>query len=238
MSAPAELLRKLRFAPRKIGYQWGPRLMSALRKRWVILRHPHATVRFGRYTYLGPRFSLHMPDEGEFIVGDAVEFRRGFRAEVHHGASVKIGSHSRFTYDALIQCASSIEIGEHCMFGQATGVFDGNHRFRDLEVPMIYQGYDLKPLTIEDHATITTKCTIVANIGTRAFIGANSVVTRDVPAYCVAAGVPAQVIDYFGPEGEEPPGWAGPSRYGATGPSAGSAASSESQASRNPGASA
>jgi acetyltransferase-like isoleucine patch superfamily enzyme len=52
--------------------------------------------------------------------------------------------------------------------------------------------------------TITTKCTIIANIGTRAVIGANSVVTRDIPPYCVAGGTPARVLDYFGPPGEEP----------------------------------
>lgn len=146
-----------------------------------------------------------MPSDGEFIVGDAVEFRHGFRAEVHHGASIRIGNESRFTYNVLMQCASSIEIGERCMFGQSSAVFDGNHRFRDLKTPMLYQGYDLKPLRIEDDATITTKCTIVANIGTRAFIGANSVVSRDIPGYVVAVGAPARPVDYFGPPGGEPP---------------------------------
>jgi acetyltransferase-like isoleucine patch superfamily enzyme len=199
-----ELWRKLRYAPRKVGYAWGPRIMSALRKRWILFRHPHGTVRFGRYTYLGPGFSLHMPSDGEFIVGDAVEFRRGFRAEVHHGASIRIGSQCHFTYDVLIQCAGTIEIGDHCMFGQSTAVFDGNHRFRDLDRPMLEQGYDLKALRIEDHATVTTKCTVVANIGTRAFIGANSVVSRDIPPYVLAVGAPARPIDYFGPPERKP----------------------------------
>lgn len=199
-----ELARRVRFAPRKIGYHWGPRLMSALRKRWVIFRHPHATVRFGRYTYVGPGFSLHMPSDGEFIVGEACEFRRGFRAEVHHGARIQIGNESRFTYDVLMQCASSIVIGERVMFGQSSAIFDGNHRFRDLDVPMLYQGYDLKPLRIEDDATITTKCTVMANIARRTFVGANSVVSRDLPPFVVAVGAPARPVEYFGPPGGEP----------------------------------
>jgi acetyltransferase-like isoleucine patch superfamily enzyme len=111
------------------------------------------------------------------------------------------------TYDVLMQCATSIEIGERCMFGQSTMVVDGNHRFRDLDRPMLDQGYDFRPITIADDATITTKCTIIADVGTRAFVGANTVVTRDVPPYCVMAGAPARVIDYFGPPGQEPPGW-------------------------------
>jgi acetyltransferase-like isoleucine patch superfamily enzyme len=83
-------------------------------------------------------------------------------------------------------------------------VVDGNHRFRDLHRPMLEQGYDLRPVIIEDDVFTTTKCTIIAGIGTRSVIGANSVVTRDIPAYSVAVGAPARVIDYFGPDGAAP----------------------------------
>jgi acetyltransferase-like isoleucine patch superfamily enzyme len=180
--------------------------MSELRKLWVKLRNPQADIRFGRYTYLGPGFSLHMPFGGTFIAGEAVEFRRKFRCEVVNGARVTIGDGSVFTYDVIMQCGKSIEIGKRVMFGQCTLVVDGNHRFRDLEKPMLSQGYDLRPLRIEDDATITTKCTIMNQVGARAFVGANSVVSRPVPPYCVAVGAPARVVEYFGPPGQEPPG--------------------------------
>src|SRR5262249_37564720 len=138
----------------------GPWLMSWARKRWLLFRNPKATIVFEGPVYLGPRFSLHMPHGGTFIVGPGVEFRRGFRAELAGPESViRIGGGSTFTYDAIIQCASSIEIGAHCMFGQATMVVDGNHRFRDLDTPMLHQGYDLRPLRLADHVTVTTKCT-------------------------------------------------------------------------------
>ena len=105
-----------------------------------------------------------------------------------------------------MQCGTSITIGERCMFGQSTLVVDGNHRFRDLDVPMLQQGYDFTPIRIADDATITTKCTIIADVGQRALVAANAVVTRPVPAYSVAAGVPARVIDYFGPDADAPVG--------------------------------
>lgn len=189
-----------------IGYERGPRLASWLRQRWVILRHPQATIRFGRDTYLGPRFSLFIPENGSFIVGDGVEFRRDFRAEVSGPGRITIGNGTRFTYSVIMQCSTTIEIGERCMFGQSTIVVDGQHRFRDLDRPMLEQGYEFNPVRIEDDAVITTKCTIMADVGRRAFIGANSVVTKPVPAYTVAVGVPARPIDYFGPPGEEPEG--------------------------------
>jgi len=188
-----------------LGYYRGPYYASLLRKAWVKLRNPHADIRFGKYTYLGPGFSLHMPQGGTFITGAAVEFRRKFRCEVSPGARVEIGARTVFTYDVVMQCGVSIDIGERVMFGQCTLVVDGNHRFRDLDKPMLDQGYDFRPLAIEDDATITTKCTIINSIGTRTFVGANSVVSRPLPAYCVAVGSPARPIEYFGPPGQEPP---------------------------------
>lgn len=194
------MIPNLRRLPHWIGYVKGPRLMSWLRKRWVLLRHAHANVVFRGPVYLGPGFSLHIPDNGTFIAGPRVEFRRGFRAEVVGDGRIEIGADSAFTYGVVMQCSTSIEIGERCMFGQATLIVDGNHRFRDLDKPMLQQGYDYQPIRIEDDVTVTTKCTIMADIGTRAFIGANTVVTKPVPPYTVAAGAPARVIDYFGPE--------------------------------------
>jgi acetyltransferase-like isoleucine patch superfamily enzyme len=183
---------------RKLTYAWGPRIASAARKRWLILRHPHVDIRFEGPVYLGPGFSLFCPEGGTFHVGPWVEFRRGFRCELH-GGEVRIGGGTVFTYYVLLQCSGTIDIGERCMFGQSTIVVDGNHRFRDLTKPMLAQGYDLRPIRIGDDATITTKCTIIADVGERAFVGANSVVTKDVPPYTVVAGVPAKVIEEFGP---------------------------------------
>jgi acetyltransferase-like isoleucine patch superfamily enzyme len=191
--------------PYSLGYFRGPRLMSNVRKWWVILRHPDADIRFGRGVYIGPGFSLHIPGPGSFIVGDDVEFRRGFRAEVEGTGRISIGAGSHFTYYVLVQCTTSIDIGQRCQFGQSTLVLDGQHRFRDLTKPMLEQGYDFTPLHIADDATVTTKCTIMADIGTRAFIGANAVVSRPVPPYTVAVGAPARPIEYFGPPGEGPP---------------------------------
>jgi acetyltransferase-like isoleucine patch superfamily enzyme len=202
---PARARNFLRWLPARLGYGLAPVLMSWLRRRWVLLRHPHGEVRFGRGVFLGPGFSLFMPDAGSFVVGDFVEFRRDFRAEITGRGRIEIGAHSRFTYSVLIQCSTTISIGERCMFGQSTILLDGQHRFRDVERPMLEQGYDYHPLRIEDDATVTTKCSIMADLGRRSFIGANSVVSRPVPAHCLAVGAPARVIEYFGPPGGEPP---------------------------------
>lgn len=176
----------------------GPRLMSWLRGRLTLLRNPHAEIRFGAGVYLGPGFSIDAPNGGTLVCGDGCEFRRGFRVELAgHGARVEIGARSIFTNDVLIQSASRVSIGVDCQVDQASLLVDGNHRVRlhgRAEV-----GEQPKPLTIGDRVTITTKCTVVADVGSDSMVGANSVVLQPVPAHSLAAGVPAEVLGHFGP---------------------------------------
>jgi acetyltransferase-like isoleucine patch superfamily enzyme len=189
----------LRELPWRIAYGRGRWIASSLRRRWVVLKHPRAHIEFGPRTYLGPGFSLHIPHRGTFVAGAGVEFRRGFRAEVVDDGRIVIGDGTVFTYDVVLQCSCEISIGRRCQLGQDTIVLDGRHRYRDLERPMLEQGIDSRPLRIADDATITSKTTIMADVGTRAFVGAHAVVTKPAPPYSVVVGAPARAIDYFGP---------------------------------------
>jgi acetyltransferase-like isoleucine patch superfamily enzyme len=180
---------------RKLGYVHGPRLMSRLRKWWVLLRHRHATIRFTEPVHLGRGFSLHIPENGTFECGPYVEFRRDFRAEISGDGRIAIGPHTIFTYANLIQCSTSVTIGRGCLFAFGASVVDGNHRFRDTERAIVAQGYDYRPIAIGDHVGVMAKATVINDVGERSFVGANSVVTKPVPPYSVAAGAPAQVIE-------------------------------------------
>lgn len=189
----------------EVSYGWGPRVMSAVRKRWILLSNPHANIRFEGPVHIAPGFSLYIPGPGTFIVGPNVEFRRGFRAEVAGHGSVVIGARCVFSYYSLIQITGSLEIGEGCGFGQSSAIFDGNHHFRDLEQPFMKQGFDLRPIRIGKECGVLTKTTVLSDIGDHCQIGANSVVVKPIPAYSVAVGAPARVVDYFGPETPRPP---------------------------------
>jgi acetyltransferase-like isoleucine patch superfamily enzyme len=216
-SAARRALRGLRRAPGEIRAAgsvrgWlmyfpgpGPWLMSWLRLRWTIFRNPHAHIEFRRPVYLGPGFSLHMPKGGSFVVGAGVEFRRNFRAELGPDARVTIGPETNITHDVVISCETTVEIGARCIIGNGVYIVDGNHRYRDAGVPIAHQGYDYRPLTIADDAMVLTKTTVVNDVGHHAVVGANSLVVKPIPAFCVAGGVPARLLDYFGPDGQAPP---------------------------------
>ena len=72
-------------------------------------------------------------------------------------------------------------------------------RIRDPDTPMLDQGYEYRPLRIGEDATVMSKCTVFSDVGERAFVGANSVVSRPVPAHTLAVGSPARPIDNFAP---------------------------------------
>lgn len=198
--------RNWRKVPWKLAYEQRMLAGSQLRKIWIRSTHLHCHVEFQGPVYLGPGFSLHIPDRGTLIVGPGVDFRRGFHCEIWGNGRVVIGAGTVFTYYSMIQCSTVIEIGQRCMFGQSSIVVDGMHRFRDYTRPMLEQGYDYREIHIGDDVTTFSKCTILANIGERAVIGANSVVTHDVPAFCLAAGTPARALEYFGPPEQRPGG--------------------------------
>lgn len=136
---------------------------------------------------------------GTLIVGPGVDFRRDFVCEIGGEGRVVIGAGCVFTSNVLIQCSTSIEIGERCIFGQSVLIVDGQHRYLDPERHWLDQGSDFHPFKIGAGAGISDKCTVQAEIGERAMIASQSVVNRPVPPYSVAAGSPARVIRRFGP---------------------------------------
>jgi len=188
-------------------YNWGPRIATALRKRWVIFKNPQADIRFKGSVYLGPGFSLYAPAGGRFVVGSGVEFRKGFRVEIAHGGNVEIGDRCVFSYYSVIQCSTSITIGDRAMFGQASMIVDGNHQLQDISTDIFAQPYDYRDIVIANDVTTLTKCTILNSIGVKSVVAANAVVDKPIPPYSVFGGVPARILDYFGPPELEPPEW-------------------------------
>ncbi len=193
------MLSPIARVPWQLRYRALPRVGSTARRLAVRATHLHADVAFGPHCRLGPGFALEIPGPGTFRVGTAVDFRRDFFCEISGDGKVEIGDLTVFTYGVTIQCSTQISIGKGCTFAESVLLVDGSHRFKDYEQPMRQQGFDFNPITIGDGASIMAKATILADVGERAFVGAGSVVTEPVPAYSLAVGSPARVVEYFGP---------------------------------------
>jgi acetyltransferase-like isoleucine patch superfamily enzyme len=83
------------------------------------------------------------------------------------------------------------------MLANGCFVTDGNHRFDDRSKPVTWQGFTSKgPTRLEDNVWLGANVVVTSGvtIGSRAVVGANSVVTEDVPPGTIVAGSPARVI--------------------------------------------
>lgn len=114
------------------------------------------------------------------------------------GGTVRIGQGSEIGERCRISIANSLNMGEKVLLSPNVYITDCDHEYRNLEVPVIDQGVVQKGQTVSigDGSYIGINAVIVGNvkIGKHCVIGANSVVTKDVPDYCVAVGSPAKVI--------------------------------------------
>lgn len=111
-----------------------------------------------------------------------------------------IGNNTSIGEDYHITAINKIQIGNYVLMGKKITITDNSHGKTDtdsLDIPPTKRSLDSKgPVIIEDGVWIGDKVTILSNvtIGRNSIIGANALVTKDIPANCVAGGVPARVI--------------------------------------------
>jgi acetyltransferase-like isoleucine patch superfamily enzyme len=196
----------LKRLPWRLRYEYAVRAASSARRLSVLATHRHTDVHIHPTAWLGPRFSLWIPAAGRFHAGPGCEFRRDFYAEIANRGVIELGPQVIFTGQATLQITTSLTIGARAALGVGTFIADGNHRYKDHTKHWLEDDYDYTPIVIGEAAAIMTGCTIMASIGKRSAIGANSVVTRPIPDYCLAMGSPARVVEYFGPPELAPPG--------------------------------
>lgn len=111
-----------------------------------------------------------------------------------------IGNNCDFGRNNKITAVNKITIGDGLLTGGYVLFTDNNHG--DLSQEQLEMEPNRRPITskggilIGKNVWIGEKATILGNvkIGDGAIIAANAVVTKDIPAYCIAAGIPAKVI--------------------------------------------
>ena len=135
--------------------------------------------------------------EGRLEIGSGTLLEPDVWITAPDDARIRIGSGSFLNIGVMVAAVELVEIGDHCMFANGCFVTDGSHRFDDPDKPVPWQGFTTKgPTRVGDnvwcgaHVVITSGVTV----GERCVIGANSVVTRDLPPRSIAAGVPAKVL--------------------------------------------
>jgi acetyltransferase-like isoleucine patch superfamily enzyme len=139
-------------------------------------------IRIGSHTMIGPGVTLSagmVP--GQRCITDPV-VSIGDRCLIGRGSGI-VG-HLR------------IEIGDDVWTGHHVYVTDQNHGYDDPDLPISQQVQPERPVRIGDGSWLGHGTVVLpgATIGRHVVVGANSVVTGDLPDHCVAVGAPARVV--------------------------------------------
>lgn len=122
------------------------------------------------------------------------------------GEGTTISMFSRIASHGYVKFGKYVEMGPNCF------IADFNHEYTDITKPIKLQGLRHSPtadntpnVEIGDGSWIGTHVVIAGNIkiGKHSVIGANSMVTHNIPDYCVAVGAPARIIKRYNPKNNE-----------------------------------
>jgi acetyltransferase-like isoleucine patch superfamily enzyme len=98
-----------------------------------------------------------------------------------------------------IYASAKIEIGKKVLIADRVYISDNVHGYKNVQLPIIDQPVEqVETVKIDDGAWIGENvCIIGASVGKNSVIGANSVVTKSIPDFCIAVGAPAKIIKRY-----------------------------------------
>jgi acetyltransferase-like isoleucine patch superfamily enzyme len=140
-------------------------------------------------------------------IGDRVFIRNGARIETYVTNECRIpeliiGNNTNIEQNVHIICHNRIHIGSNVSITGNCTIVDTTHPYEDVDDPLKIGARildDDASVEIGDGCFIGFGSMILPNvkIGEYTIIGANSVVTKDIPSYCVAVGNPAKVLKTY-----------------------------------------
>ena len=168
------------------------------------LKNRMVFMKYGRNVYFFP--GVHVARPEYITIGDNVTIGRNVDLFVHPDdpetkeAIIEIGDNVHIGTNNIIGARKKIVFEENALLGPHVMIGDHSHEYEDIEIPVKFQTVtEPGPVRIGRDSWIGANVFILPNvtIGRHAVIGANSVVTRDIPPYSVAVGVPARIIKQY-----------------------------------------
>ncbi len=158
----------------------------------------------GRGSRFEPQIIWHKPKG--IAIGNNVIIKKRCRLEaINTGKApgvihLRIGDNTSFQQGCQLTAAQQVTIGKNVLIGSNVLITDNDHIYDHPTKPAsAIRELHTAPVIIEDGCWLGFACVILkgVTIGERAVIGANAVVTSDIPPYSVAVGAPARVVRRF-----------------------------------------
>jgi acetyltransferase-like isoleucine patch superfamily enzyme len=165
-------------------YLWR-RLLTRAGRRWVS---------DGPF-FLGKGLELKIEPRGEIRFGRFVWIGDGTKIRCHEGA-VEIGEKTVMGQECTISAYQHVRIGEQCVIADRAMFIDFDHGVVEVERPIRQQGIYKRDVEVGNNVWIGYGACVLrgVSVGDNSVIGTNAVVTKDVPANAVVAGIPARII--------------------------------------------
>ena len=173
----------------------------------------------GKNVEFGTSFSIAYAKNATLIVENNVRFREHISIVLKDMSCMKIGegsyigsfsrlicleqgklvieNHTALTYGVILQAGKNVitSIGKNTLIAEYATLRGVDHQYADITIPISQQGIVSDNIIIGQDSWIGARVCILKgnNVGKHSIIGANSVVTSDIPDYVVAVGIPATI---------------------------------------------
>lgn len=118
----------------------------------------------------------------KLCLGKRITWRRRFNVMISENATITIGDDCFFNNDCSINALSKITIGNGCIFGENVKIYDHNHEFKDVDIPLKKQGYSVGDVFIGNNCWIGSNVLILkgAVIGDNSVIAAGTIIDSNI----------------------------------------------------------
>jgi len=173
-----------RYARLSLRYLWR-RTLTRAGRRW----------RTDGLLFLGSGLELQIGRRGRVDFGRFVWLGEGTKIRCHEGV-VEIGTKTVMGQECTISAYKRVRIGEQCVIADRAMFIDFDHGVVEVERPIRKQGIYTREVVVGSNVWIGYGACILrgVSVGDNSIVGTNSVVTKDVPANAVVAGVPARIV--------------------------------------------
>ena len=163
----------------------------------VVLRHPHK-ITIGDDVVIDDYCVLDAKgqDNRGIRIGNGVFIGRNTILNCKNG-NIDLEDRVNISANCMIFSASEVSIGADYLMAGYCYLVGGTHQFDDPDVPVLHQQRSSNGICLESGGWLGTHTSVMdgVRIGKHAIIGAGSVVSRNIPDYAVAAGVPVTIIN-------------------------------------------
>lgn len=170
--------------------------------RWQVPRR----IRLGRRVMIGEGCFLDAHSlTGHISLGDDVWLSRGCYVMAHRDAAVLIDDRAYIGHRCLLYGTAGLRVGQDVLMANDVQLICGNHTFARRDVPIRAQPPEGHPIVIEDDVWLGASTIVLGGVtvGTGSVVGAGAVVTRSLPPYSIARGVPAKIVGVRGEDATE-----------------------------------